>query len=54
MNNSTKVKEWCQDCGKVFLGGANAFLCPKCRRKRVEEGKRKHREKKVNDNEHVS
>lgn len=44
---SNKAKEWCHDCGKVFLGGKNAFLCPVCRKRRVEEGKRKHRERGI-------
>lgn len=47
MSSSIKAKEWCQDCGRVFLGGKNAFLCPSCRKRRVEEGKRKHRERGV-------
>ena len=37
------AKEFCADCGKVFEGGANAFLCPECRKKRVEEGKKRKR-----------
>lgn len=37
------AKEFCADCGKVFEGGANAYLCPECRKKRVEEGKKKKR-----------
>jgi len=40
-----KVKEICQDCEKVFMGGKNAFLCPDCRKKRVEAGKMKARKK---------
>ena len=40
------AKEICQDCGKVFEGGKDAFFCPKCRNKRVEEGKKKSRERK--------
>lgn len=40
------AKEICQDCEKIFEGGKNAFLCPKCRKKRVEIGKKKSREKK--------
>lgn len=31
------TRELCQDCGKVFLGGANAFFCPKCRKLRLSE-----------------
>lgn len=30
-----KAKEICQDCGKVFVGGPRAFLCPECRKERV-------------------
>lgn len=40
------TKEICQDCEKIFVGGKDAFLCPECRKKRVEKGKRKSREKK--------
>lgn len=40
------AKEICQDCEKIFEGGKNALLCPKCRKKRVEIGKKKSREKK--------
>lgn len=40
------AKEICQDCEKIFEGGKNAFLCPKCRKKRVEIGKKKSREKR--------
>ena len=25
----------CEDCEKVFMGGPNAFFCPKCRSKRL-------------------
>lgn len=39
------AKEICADCEKVLDGGANAFLCPKCRKKRVEAGKK--RKKKI-------
>lgn len=53
MSGSIKAKEWCQDCGRVFLGGKKAFLCPICRKRRVEEGKRKYRERGVkNDKAH--
>lgn len=38
-----KTKEICQDCGKVFIGGPDAFLCKKCRYRRVEEGKMRGR-----------
>ena len=39
------AKEICQDCGKIFIGGPKAFLCPECRKKRVEAGKK--RKKKI-------
>ena len=29
------AKEICQDCGRVFDGGAKAFFCPECRRERI-------------------
>lgn len=35
------AKEICQDCGKIFEGGPKAFLCPECRKKRVEAGKKR-------------
>lgn len=35
------AKEICQDCGRIFEGGPHAFLCPECRKKRVEAGKKK-------------
>lgn len=31
------TKEMCCDCGKVFNAGPNAFLCPKCRKRRQSE-----------------
>ncbi len=31
---SKKCMELCEDCGKVFMAGPNAFFCPDCRRKR--------------------
>lgn len=37
------AKEICADCEKIFEGGPKAFLCPECRKKRVEEGKKKKR-----------
>lgn len=44
------VKEICQDCGKVFLGGSEAFLCGECRKRRKAEaakrGRNKAREKR--------
>lgn len=30
---SVKCLEVCQDCGKTFVAGPNAFFCPKCRKK---------------------
>lgn len=29
------AKEICQDCEKIFEGGPHAFLCEKCRKKRI-------------------
>lgn len=31
------VKEMCCECGKVFNAGPNAFLCQKCRKRRLSE-----------------
>ena len=33
----------CERCEKVFMGGAKAFICPKCRKKMLSE-----RAKKIN------
>lgn len=35
------AKEICVDCGKVFEGGADAFLCWKCRKERIRAGLKK-------------
>lgn len=29
-----KVKDICQDCGKVYNAGRYSFFCPKCRKRR--------------------
>ena len=42
-----KIKEICQDCGNVFMAGPYTFFCPECRKKRVEDGKRKARLRKL-------
>lgn len=34
---SGKCLELCEDCGKAFYAGPDAFLCPKCRKKRLSE-----------------
>lgn len=39
------TKEICQDCGKVFLGGPNAFLCGECRKRRSAEAAKRGRNK---------
>jgi Zn finger protein HypA/HybF involved in hydrogenase expression len=31
----------CERCEKVFMGGANAFICPACRKKAVSESAKK-------------
>lgn len=33
---------FCEDCGKVFMGGPNAFFCPKCRKMRVSKAAREN------------
>lgn len=38
------AKEICADCEKIFEGGPKAFLCPECRKKRVEKGHRRRKE----------
>lgn len=45
------VKEICQDCGKVFEGGAHAFLCKKCRKKRISNAMKKYHKKKAVEKE---
>ncbi len=32
---NAKCLEICEDCGKTFIGGPDAFFCPDCRRARV-------------------
>ena len=53
-------KEICEDCGKLFIGGANAYFCPECRiRRQRESAKRRNlsqiginaRKKKRGDND---
>ena len=42
--------EICEDCGKTFEGGPNAFLCRSCRHKRLSEyAKRRNLNKLGND-----
>lgn len=44
------AKEICQDCGKVFEGGFNAFFCVDCRKRRLgESAKRRSLDKIGND-----
>ena len=31
----------CEECEKVFQGGANAFFCPSCRKKRLSAAAKK-------------
>ena len=31
------AKEICQDCGRVFDGGAHQFFCLECRKRRLSE-----------------
>lgn len=48
-NCENKVKEMCADCGRVFIAGPNAFLCPDCIKRRLREGiaRRNRREQSV-------
>ena len=32
-----QTKEICEDCGKLFVAGPDAYLCPECRKKRWSE-----------------
>lgn len=32
---SKKCLELCEDCGKAFMAGPNAFFCPECRSARI-------------------
>lgn len=38
--------EICQDCGKTFMGGPNAFFCPECRKERVAAAAREYAKKR--------
>lgn len=35
------AKVICEDCSKVFEGGAKAFFCPDCRKRRQSESAKK-------------
>lgn len=39
----SKAPVICERCEKVFMGGENAFICPKCRKEMASE-----RAKKIN------
>ena len=36
-NESRLAPTICEDCETVFYGGVNAYLCPRCRKKRISE-----------------
>ena len=43
-----QTKEICEDCGKLFVAGPDAYLCPECRKKRLSEyAKRRKRLRKT-------
>lgn len=35
------AKTICEECEKVFMGGPDAFFCPKCLKKRMSEAAKK-------------
>lgn len=41
-----KCLEICQDCGKTFMAGPNAFFCPECRKARVAAAARESAKKR--------
>lgn len=43
---SEKCLEICQDCGKTFMAGPNAFFCPDCRKARVAAAARENARKR--------
>lgn len=43
------AKEICQDCGRLFEGGQNAFFCLACRKRRIGEAAKKRRAKEKLD-----
>jgi predicted RNA-binding Zn-ribbon protein involved in translation (DUF1610 family) len=45
--NNDLAKEMCQECGKTFLGGKNAFICPDCRKIRLSEAAKKRQLSKL-------
>ena len=45
------AKEICQDCEKIFEGGPHAFLCEKCRKKRISNAMKKYHKKKAVEKE---
>ena len=45
------AKEICQDCEKNFEGGPHAFLCEKCRKKRISNAMKKYHKKKEAEKE---
>jgi len=47
MRKNGLAKEMCQDCGKVFMGGPNAFFCPACKKRRLSESAKKRNLNKI-------
>lgn len=39
---SKKCLELCEDCGRPFMAGPNAFFCPECRGERIAAAARKN------------
>jgi hypothetical protein len=49
------TKEICQECGKVFQAGPNAFFCPECRKEKQRAAVRRARLKeKIKKNERLT
>ena len=43
----SKAPVICEHCEKVFMGGANAFICPKCRKKILSKNAKKRNLSKI-------
>lgn len=46
MSERKKCLELCEDCGKPFMAGPNAFFCPDCRKARIAAAARESAKKR--------
>ena len=42
-----QTKEICEDCGKLFVAGPDAYLCPECRKKRLSEYAKRRKAERI-------